>query len=66
MTKEEKVNNFISKLINHIDEKCAEAASLDDCDSSMRGMAGWKTEDELRKSIRMIFGTTPKNGEDYD
>ena len=53
--KEELVENFIEKLINHISTKSSEASQAGACDDSCFGFDGWRTEEELRKSIKEMF-----------
>ena len=51
---EQLVEKFIDKLIEHINEKAAEASST--CDDSCFGFGSFYTEKELRKSARKVFG----------
>ena len=68
--KKELVENIIDKLINHIDTKSANAASPQDCDDTCFGMEfgrdEWKTENELRNSIKEMFSITFKKEEEDD
>ena len=57
--KEELVEDFIKKLIDHINVKSSEEASQS-CDNSCYGMESYRTENELSDSIRSIFKTLEK------
>ncbi len=61
--KEELVENYISKLISHIDSKSSdaviEASMAEDGFDSMAGMGSISSEESLAKSVRMMFGIIP-------
>ena len=67
---EELVEKFINKLCNHISTKSSEASGPGSCDDSCCGFDGWRTEKELRDSIREMFGIPvekeEEEEEDYD
>jgi len=62
---EKLVEEFIDKLIEHVNTKCSEAATYSsDSNDSCYGMDGWRTESELRKSALKVFGLKVEEDEE--